>query len=206
MSYPQTPQHEGNQQFHQITSLENMMKQLIDNQQKVNRLLEEIREIDFEIPGLKDLKTQFIQYNARLQNMTDEEELCSTQQFFYPEEDVSVDTLKIFEVNEMKIVVISDKPEKPQIESEEDQPLGLVQQPTLPCTFGTPYKGVEVRERTQIFYTFDTFVLDDPDATNSFLLEVPNELLNLKEGVHTSLPKYVDTPFVVDISKGEGIT
>ncbi|KAK9111797.1 hypothetical protein Scep_019316 [Stephania cephalantha] len=240
MSNPQVPQHEGNQQFHQSTSLEDMMKQLIYNHQQFRQLFEEIRQIDFEILGLKDLETQLIQYNVRLQNMTNEEELCSTQPIFNPEEDVSVDTLKDFEVNEvtqvedywretseecevfqiepeivivlnegeneMKIDVISDKPEKPQIESEEDQPLVLVQLPILPCTFGTPYMGVEVNERSQIFCTADTFVLDDPDATNSFVLEVPNELLNLKEGVHASLPKYVDASFVVDISKGEGIT
>ncbi|KAK9125812.1 hypothetical protein Scep_014658 [Stephania cephalantha] len=198
-----------------------MMKQLIDSQQ-FRQLFEEIRQIVFEISGLKDLEIQFIQYNVRLQNMTYEEELCSTQPIFNPEEDVSVDTLKFFDVNEvtqmedylrktseerevfqiepkifialneggneMKIDVISDKSEKPQIESEEDQPLVLVQPPTFPCTFGTPYKGVEVMERSQIFYIADTFVLDDPDATNSFMLEVPNELLNLKEDVHASLP------------------
>ncbi|KAK9125334.1 hypothetical protein Scep_014180 [Stephania cephalantha] len=172
--------------------------------------------------------------------MTDEEELCSTQPIFNPNEDVSVDTLKDFKVNEvaqmedylretskecevfrieqeivialnegeneMKIDVISDKPEKPHIDSEEDQPLVLVQPPTFPCTFGTPYKGVKVRESSQIFYTTYTFVFDDPDAIDSFVFEVPNELLNLKEGVHASLPKYVDESFVVDISKGEGIT
>ncbi|KAK9112365.1 hypothetical protein Scep_019884 [Stephania cephalantha] len=110
------------------------------------------------------------------------------------------------EENEIKIDVISDKPEKPQIESEEDQPLVLVHPPTLPCTFGTPYKGVEVKEHSQIFYTTDTFVLDNLDATDSFVLEVPNEFLILKEGVHHSLPKYIDAPFVIDISKGEGIT
>ncbi|KAK9166940.1 hypothetical protein Scep_002131 [Stephania cephalantha] len=159
---------------------------------------------------------------------------------FIPEEDMSVDTLKNFEVNEVthmedylretseereafqiepeivialneveneiKIDVISDKSEKPQIESGEDQPLVLVQPPTLPCTFGTPYKGVEVKECSQIFYTADTLVLDDPDATYSFMLELQNELLNLKEGVHASFPKYVDATFVVDISKEEGIT
>ncbi|KAK9150940.1 hypothetical protein Syun_009249 [Stephania yunnanensis] len=108
--------------------------------------------------------------------------------------------------DEMKIDVNSDKPEKPQIKSEEDQPLALVQPPTLPCTFGTPYKGVEVRERLQIFYTADTFVLDDPDTIDSFVLEVLNELLNIKEDVHASLPNYVDAPFVVEISKREGIT
>ncbi|KAK9162428.1 hypothetical protein Syun_003330 [Stephania yunnanensis] len=175
MSNLQVPQHEGNQQFHQITSLEDTMKQLIVSQQQFRQLFDEIRQIDFEIPGLKDLETQLIQYNVRLQNMTDEEELCSTQLIFNPKEDVSVDTLKTFEVNEvthvedywretleecevfqieqeiiitlnegeneMKVDVISNKPEKPQIESEEDQPLVLVQPPTLPCTFGTPYKG-----------------------------------------------------------------
>ncbi|KAK9098952.1 hypothetical protein Syun_025997 [Stephania yunnanensis] len=108
--------------------------------------------------------------------------------------------------DEMNIDVNSDKPEMPQIESEEDQPLVLVQPPTLPCTFGTPYKRVKVRERLQIFYNVDTFVLDEPDTIDSFVLEVPNELLNLNEGMHASLPKYVDAPFVVDISKGEGIT
>ncbi|KAK9169502.1 hypothetical protein Syun_001642 [Stephania yunnanensis] len=172
--------------------------------------------------------------------MTDEEELCSIQPIFNPEEDVSVDTLKDFKVNEvtqmedylretskecevfqikpeivialneeeneMKIYVISDKPEKSQIECEEDQPLVLVQPPTLPCTFGTPYKGVKLKERSHIFYTTDTFVLDDPDAIDSFMLEVPNELLNLKEGMYALMPKYVDAPFVVDINKGEGIT
>ncbi|KAK9099103.1 hypothetical protein Syun_026148 [Stephania yunnanensis] len=104
--------------------------------------------------------------------------------------------------DEMNIDVNSDKLEKPQIESEEDQLLVLVQPPTLPCTFGTPYKGVEVRERLRIFYTADNFVLDDPDTIDSFVLEVPDELLNMKEDVHASLPKYVDAPFIVDISKG----
>ncbi|KAK9163041.1 hypothetical protein Syun_003943 [Stephania yunnanensis] len=192
------------------------------------------------IHSLKDLDTQFIQYNVRLQNMTFEEELYSTQPIFNPEEDVSVDTLKYFEVNEvtqvedywretseecevfqiepeivialnkgeneMKIDVISNKPKKPQIESEEDQPLVLVQPPTLPYTFGTPCKGVELMECSQILYTADTFVLGNPDVTDSFVLEVPNELLNMKEGVHASLPKHIDSPFVVDISKGKGIT
>ncbi|KAK9087417.1 hypothetical protein Syun_029811 [Stephania yunnanensis] len=102
--------------------------------------------------------------------------------------------------DEMNIDINSDKPKMSQIEREEDQPLVLVQPPTLPCTFGTPYKGVEVRERLQIFYTADTFVLDDHDMIDSFVLEVPGELLNLKEGMHASLPNYVDAPFVVDIT------
>ncbi|KAK9115198.1 hypothetical protein Syun_021995 [Stephania yunnanensis] len=106
----------------------------------------------------------------------------------------------------LEIGVISERPEEPQIESKEDQPLVLVKPPTLPCIFVKPYTGVEVKERSQIFYTADTFVLDDHDTTDSFVLEVPNELPIPKEGVHDALSKYVDAPFVVDISKGDGIT
>ncbi|KAK9143321.1 hypothetical protein Syun_012721 [Stephania yunnanensis] len=43
-------------------------------------------------------------------------------------------------------------------------------------------------------------------SSNSFVLEVPNALPNLKEDVHVPLPGYVDAPFIVDISKREGIT
>ncbi|KAK9133712.1 hypothetical protein Scep_013240 [Stephania cephalantha] len=93
---------------------------------------------------------------------------------------------------EKEIEVISEKSEEPQIESKEDQPLVLVKPPTFSCIFVTPYKGVEVKERSQIFYTADTFVFDDHDATYSFVLKVLNELPNLKEGMHISLPKYVD--------------
>ncbi|KAK9112641.1 hypothetical protein Scep_020160 [Stephania cephalantha] len=107
---------------------------------------------------------------------------------------------------EKEIEVISERSDEPQKENEEDQPLVLVKPPTLPCIFVRPCKGVDVKERSWIFYTADTFVLDDHDSTDSFVLEVPNELRTLKEGMHAALPKYVDAPFVVDISKGEGIT
>ncbi|KAK9118224.1 hypothetical protein Scep_016317 [Stephania cephalantha] len=73
-------------------------------------------------------------------------------------------------------------------------------------TIAQPYKGVEVKERSRIFYTADTFVLDDHDLIDSFVLEVPNELRTLKEGMHAALPKVIDASFVVDISKGEDIT
>ncbi|KAK9128050.1 hypothetical protein Syun_016847 [Stephania yunnanensis] len=53
--------------------------------------------------GLKDLETQFIQYNVRLRNITYGEELCSTQPIFNPKEDVSVDTLRSFEANENRM-------------------------------------------------------------------------------------------------------
>ncbi|KAK9110377.1 hypothetical protein Sjap_018437 [Stephania japonica] len=38
------------------------------------------------------------------------------------------------------------------------------------------------------------------------VLEVPDELLNLKEGMSAELPKAIDVSFIVDISKGEDIT
>ncbi|KAK9114971.1 hypothetical protein Syun_021768 [Stephania yunnanensis] len=195
MSHTQAPQHERNQRCHQSLSLNDMMMQVMESLPENWRTRNEIQNIDFSLPALTDVQTSFT---------------------FTPEEDVSDDTLTNLEPeivialnegeNEMKIDVDSDKPEMQQIESKEDQPLVLVRPPTLPYTYGTPYKGVEVRERLQIFYTADTFVLDDPDTIDSFVLEVPDELLNLKEGVHASLPNYVDASFVVDISKGEGIT
>ncbi|KAK9112311.1 hypothetical protein Scep_019830 [Stephania cephalantha] len=107
---------------------------------------------------------------------------------------------------EKEIEVIPERPKELQIESEEEQPLVLVKPPFLLCIFVKPYKRVEVKERSHIFYTADTFVLDDHDAAYSFVLEVPNELLILKEGMHATLSKAIDAPFVLDISKREGIT
>ncbi|KAK9103339.1 hypothetical protein Sjap_020593 [Stephania japonica] len=110
------------------------------------------------------------------------------------------------DVAEKDIKVISERLEELQKESKEDQPLVLVKPPTLPCMPVGLKKGVVVKEHSQIFYTVDTFVSDDHDATKSFVLEVLNELLNLKEGMPDELPKAIDVLFVVDISKGEGIT
>ncbi|KAK9121127.1 hypothetical protein Syun_018744 [Stephania yunnanensis] len=219
MSHLQAPQHEGNHQFHQSLSLEDMVMQMIyqmrESAQDLRRASHNIRQLDFSCPGSKDLVTDLDQYSATLHRTIDEAESCSTQPTFNPDEDVGVHTLTNLEVHEdiqmedylietsdecevfqiepeivialnegedeMKIDVNSDKLEMPQIESEEDQLLVL------------------------IFYTADTFVLDEPDMIDSFVLEVLDELLNLKEGMHASLPKHVDAPFAVDISKGEGI-
>ncbi|KAK9128009.1 hypothetical protein Syun_016806 [Stephania yunnanensis] len=82
----------------------------------------------------------------------------------------------------LEIGVISERPEEPQIESNEDQPLVLVKPLTLLCIFDKPYTGVEVKERSQIFYTANTVVLEDHDVTDSFVLEVSNELPILKRG------------------------
>ncbi|KAK9082233.1 hypothetical protein Syun_031874 [Stephania yunnanensis] len=172
-----------------------MMMEVMECLPESWRTRNEIPNIDLSLPALTDVQTSFT---------------------FTPEEDVRDDTSTNLEPeivialnegdDEMEIDVDSDKPEMQQIKSKEDQPLVLVRPPTLTYTYGTPYKGVEVRERLQIFYTADTFVLDEPDTIDSFVLEVPDELLNLKEGMHASLPNYVDAPFVVDICKGEGIT
>ncbi|KAK9169383.1 hypothetical protein Syun_001523 [Stephania yunnanensis] len=195
MSHTQAPHHERNQRCHQSLSLNDMMMEVIESLPESWRTRNEIPNIDFSLLALTDVQTSFT---------------------FTPEEDVSDDTLTNLEPeivialnegeDEMEIDVNSDMSDMPQIESKEDQPLVLVRPPTLPYTYCTPYKGVKVRERLQIFYTVDTFVLDNPDTIDSFVLEVLDELLNLTEGMHISLPNYVDAPFVVDISKGEGIT
>ncbi|KAK9118338.1 hypothetical protein Scep_016431 [Stephania cephalantha] len=64
-----------------------------------------------------------------------------------------------------EIGVISERSDESQIESKEDQPLVFMKPLTLPCIFVKSYKGVEVKECSQIFYTADTFVLNDHDAT-----------------------------------------
>ncbi|KAK9109980.1 hypothetical protein Sjap_018040 [Stephania japonica] len=107
---------------------------------------------------------------------------------------------------EKVIDVILERLEEPQKRSKEDQPLVLVMPPILPCLPVKFTKGMVIKERSQIFYTAGTFVLDDHDLTDYYLLEVPDELLNLKESMFIELPKAIDASFVVDISKGEGIT
>ncbi|KAK9105073.1 hypothetical protein Scep_021917 [Stephania cephalantha] len=231
MSSPQIPQ--------QSTSLEDMMKKLLDDQQWFH---EELQQFSREFPSLQNLENQFIQLNATLRICVTRKSCVIHNRFLTREENVNVDTLSNVEENVdtpvenywlettqglevvliepnmsiapndddddvvLEIGVISKRSEEPQIESKEDQPLVLVKPPTLPCIFDKPYTGVEVKERSQIFYTANTFVLEDHNVTDSFVLEVSNELPILKEGVHAALPKYVDAPFVVDISKGEGIT
>ncbi|KAK9128422.1 hypothetical protein Syun_017219 [Stephania yunnanensis] len=189
-----------------------MMMQVMESVPDSWRTCNEIQNIDLTLLALKDVQTSFDRNSANLQRKIDQSELTGRLVIEISEECevFQIEPEIVIAVNEgeddMKIDVDSDMSEMPQIESEEDQLLVLVQPPTLPCTFGKPYKGVEVRERLQIFYTADTFVLDDPDTIDSFVLEVSDELLNLKEGMHVSLPNYVDAPFVVNISNREGIT
>ncbi|KAK9088356.1 hypothetical protein Scep_027438 [Stephania cephalantha] len=80
----------------QSTSLEDMMKKLLDDQQRFH---EELQEFSREFPSLQNLETQFIQLNVTLQNMHDEKELCNTQPTSYSEVNVDVDTLSNVEEN-----------------------------------------------------------------------------------------------------------
>ncbi|KAK9131171.1 hypothetical protein Sjap_011658 [Stephania japonica] len=66
---------------------------------------------------------------------------------------------------EKELEVISERSEEPQKESKEDQPLVLVKPPTLPCISVKFKKGVVVMERSQIFYTADTYMSNDHDVT-----------------------------------------
>ncbi|KAK9115167.1 hypothetical protein Syun_021964 [Stephania yunnanensis] len=155
MSSPQSPQ--------QSTTLEDMMKKLLDDQQQFH---EELQQISREFPSLQNLENRLIQVNATLRNMFDEKELCNTQPISYLKENVDVDTLSNVEENvdtqvenywcettqglevlqiepdmsiapnddevALEIGVISERPEEPQIESKENQPLVLVHETTHP--------------------------------------------------------------------------
>ncbi|KAK9085327.1 hypothetical protein Sjap_025738 [Stephania japonica] len=138
---------------------------------------------------------------ATLKNLNDKGEL-SMRPIFDSEENLNSTNDKV----EKDIDVISKRPEEPQKESKENQPLVLVKPPTLPSIPVEFKKGVVVKERSQIFYTADTFVLDDHDATESYMLEVSDGLLNLNEGMSAELSKAIEASFFADISKGEDIT
>ncbi|KAK9135365.1 hypothetical protein Syun_014695 [Stephania yunnanensis] len=166
MSHTQAPQHERNQRFHQSLSLNDMMMQVMESLPENWRTRNEIQNIDFSLSALTDVQTSF--------TFTPEEDVSDdTLTNLEVREDIQLEDYvmeiskecEVFQIepeivialnkgeNEMKIDVDLDMSEMPQTESKEDQLLVLVQPPTLPCTFGTPYKGVEVRERSQIFYT-----------------------------------------------------
>ncbi|KAK9166980.1 hypothetical protein Scep_002171 [Stephania cephalantha] len=134
------------------------------------------------------LQNSETQVTAIIEHLMDEEELPTQPHLSEPEETLDVSshepdiTIARYDDDEAEkeIEVISERPEEPQKENEEDQPLVLVKPPTLPCIFVRPCKGVEVKERSRIFYTADTFMLDDHDSMILFVLEVPNELRTRK--------------------------
>ncbi|KAK9108193.1 hypothetical protein Syun_024204 [Stephania yunnanensis] len=151
--------------------------------------------------GAKNYAKSSIHMPGYVENMLDEKELCNTQPISYSEENVNVDTLRNVEVNEVTPVENCWREtmqgfEVLQIESNISISIARNDDDEVAIEIGVI---LERPEETQI----------ESKETNlwySFVLEVPNELPILKEGVHAALPKYVDASFVVDISKGEGIT
>ncbi|KAK9095748.1 hypothetical protein Sjap_021245 [Stephania japonica] len=64
----------------------------------------------------------------------------------------------------------------------------------------------ETTQELEVFLSVvDIIIAKDEEEENEMKIEVPNELPILKEGMHASLPKAEDAPFIVDILKGEGI-
>ncbi|KAK9113563.1 hypothetical protein Syun_020360 [Stephania yunnanensis] len=158
------------------------------------------------------LQNSETQVTAILEHLMDEEKL-SPQPVFDSDETANADTSKSVEFDEFSIVDEHlSEPEETLYVSSHEPDITIAQydddeaEKEIEVISERPCKGVDVKERSRIFYTADTFVLDDHDSTYSFVLEVPNELRTLKEGMHAALPKAIDAPFVVDISKGEGIT
>ncbi|KAK9165142.1 hypothetical protein Scep_000333 [Stephania cephalantha] len=212
---PQIPQHEKR-------PIRDMMNDLIFENQLFNKVInmngEPLQDIERNMisdwlsqsttqtlaEDMQDMKSnvEFDKFSIVDEHLSEPEETLDVSSH---EPDITIAQYDDDEA-EKEIEVISKRSDEPQKENKEDQPLVLVKPPTLPCIFVRPCKGVDVKERSRIFYTADTFVLDDHDSTDSFVLEVPNELPIQEGGVHDALPKYVDAPFVVDISKGEGIT
>ncbi|KAK9098675.1 hypothetical protein Syun_025720 [Stephania yunnanensis] len=218
MSHTQAPQHERNQRCHQSLSLNDMMMEVMECLPESWRTRNEIPNIDLSFSALTEVQTSFTfspEEDVSDDTLTNLEVREDTQMEDYLIE--TSDECEVFPIEPEIVIALNEGEDEMNsyvnsksgdaANREQGRPTSvLVRPPTLPCTYGTPYKGVEVRERLQIFYTADTFVLDDPDTIDFFVLEVPDELLHLKEGMHVSLPNYVDAPFVIDISKGEGIT
>ncbi|KAK9117631.1 hypothetical protein Sjap_016578 [Stephania japonica] len=107
---------------------------------------------------------------------------------------------------EKKIEVTLTRPEDLQQESKDDQSFVLVNPPTLPYIFDDFDMEVDVLERSKTFCTADTFVLDDPEIIDSYVLEVPDKLSFLNKGVSVSLPNARGESIILRYSLLEGIT
>ncbi|KAK9103194.1 hypothetical protein Sjap_020448 [Stephania japonica] len=187
----------------------NLIEQELDQwiEQKDQETEEEIKSILHTISA-ETISTIPVE-SVKVNKVTPVKEYCSE-----PEETLEVSlhepyieiAQNIEDEAEKEIEFISEWSEEPQKESKEDQPLVYVKPPTLPCILVEFKKGVVVKERSQIFYNADTFMSNDHDATESFMLEVSDELSNMMECMPVALSKAIDASFVIDISKGEGIT
>ncbi|KAK9138585.1 hypothetical protein Sjap_009179 [Stephania japonica] len=107
---------------------------------------------------------------------------------------------------EKEIEVTLTRPEDLQQESKDDQSFVLVNPPTLPYIFDDFDMEVDVKERSKTFCTADTFVLDDLDITDSYVLEVPDKLPFLNRCVSVSLPNARGESIILGYSLLEGIT
>ncbi|KAK9116284.1 hypothetical protein Sjap_015231 [Stephania japonica] len=107
---------------------------------------------------------------------------------------------------EIEIEVTLTRPEELQQESKDDQSFVLVNPPTLPYIFDDFDMEVEEKEHLKTFFTADTFVLDDSEIIDSYVLEVPNTLPFLNKGVSVSLPNARGESIILGYSLLEGIT
>ncbi|KAK9096523.1 hypothetical protein Sjap_022020 [Stephania japonica] len=93
-----------------------------------------------------------------------------------------------------------------QQESKDDQSFVLVNPPTLPYIFDDFDMEVDETEHSKFFCTADTFVLDDSEIIDSYVLEVLNKLSFLNKGVSVSLPSARGENIILGYSLLEGIT
>ncbi|KAK9109823.1 hypothetical protein Sjap_017883 [Stephania japonica] len=89
---------------------------------------------------------------------------------------------------EKEIEVTLTRPKELQQESKDNQSFVLVNPPTLPYIFDDFEMEVDVKERSKPLCTTDTFVLDDLDITDSYVLKVPDKLPFLNKGVSFHCP------------------
>ncbi|KAK9097005.1 hypothetical protein Sjap_022502 [Stephania japonica] len=107
---------------------------------------------------------------------------------------------------ENEIEVTLTRPEELQQESKEDQSFVLVNSPTLPYIFDDFDIEVDETERSKTFCTTDTFVLDDLEIIDSYVLEVPEKLPFLNKGMFVSLSNARGDSIILGYSLLEGIT
>ncbi|KAK9090892.1 hypothetical protein Sjap_024069 [Stephania japonica] len=107
---------------------------------------------------------------------------------------------------EEEIEVTLTRSEKIQQERKEDQSFVLVSPPTLPYIFDDFDREVDDKEHSKTFCTADTFMLDDLEIIDSFVLEVPDKLPFLNRGASVSLPNARGESIILEYSLLEDIT
>ncbi|KAK9130953.1 hypothetical protein Sjap_011440 [Stephania japonica] len=155
-------------------------------------------DMQHTIPNLQNLETPV---TAILEHLIDEEEL-SLQPISDSEKTMNAATLESVEFDEFLIV--------DEYLSEPEETLDVsLHEPDITITQST---HDEIKKDIKVIPERLEELQKDSKEDQPLVLmkppwgEVPNELLNLKEGMPAELPKAIDAPFVVDILKGEGIT